>query len=274
MNKETQLEVMGGREVARSVSQSFDVESIFRLAIEKGGGVETIERLMAIRREMKSEAAKEAYDAAMAAFQAECPVILKTKGVSTNAGTLAYKYAPLENIIAQVAPTLQKHGFSFKFDTDVASVQGWVIAKCIVTHAQGHSETSTAKFPMGTKTQIMSETQVYASALTFASRRVFCNAFGLVTAGEDTDGATGKPKPAGPSTLAAETKVQDFATELWDLLKGEMRKDPKWNPKTWQGHNNWLWKHEILDAAAEQAAPHLSPEKFKTVIAAVKARLA
>lgn len=269
MSKELELVPQGEREVGRPIPQSFDVESIFRLAIEKGGGVETIERLMAIRREMKAESAKAAYDAAMATFQAECPVILKTKGVNTNSGALAYKYTPLESIITQVAPTLQRHGFSFKFDTDVQSVVGWVIARCIVTHAQGHNETSTAKFPMGTKTQIMSETQVYASALTFASRRVFCNAFGIVTAGEDMDGATGKPKPAGPSTLAAEPSVKDLAQELWTLLK-PVRGDKQ----NWAVANQWLWREEILDGGTDEAAPNLTAKRFAEVIAKTKASLA
>ena len=203
------------------------------------------------------------------AFQADCPRILKTKGVNTDAGSLAYKFTPLEDIISQVSPLLQKHGFSFKFDTDVSSVVGWVVAKCIVTHSSGHFEISTAKFPLGGKTKIMSDTQVYGAAMTFASRRVFCNAFGIVTAGEDNDAIGHKPKPAGPSTLAPDsTEIKDLARELWNILKSVRGVKPDWGQA-----NVWLWREEILDAAAEESAPHLSAVKFRDVIAKAKAKL-
>lgn len=193
-------------QVATQSPIKFDIESIFRLAIEKEGTAETLEKLMGIRRELNAETARKAFDEAMAAFQAECPPVSKTKGVPTESGALAYKYAPFENIIAIVKPCLQRHGFSYTLDTDTSSAPGWVIAICHVMHSGGHTRPSTAKFPLGTKTRLMSDTQVYASALTFASRRVFCNAFGIVTAGEDVNGATARPKPASPKVATEKTR--------------------------------------------------------------------
>lgn len=247
---------------------AFNIESIFQLAIEKQGTAEVLERLMGIRRELNAEASKKAFDEAMAAFQAECPPVLKTKSVSTNAGTKAYSYAPLETVIATVKPYLERHGFSFAFDTDTSSQPGWVIAKCDVTHCAGHSVSKAAKFPLGTKTGIMSETQVYASALTFATRRVFQNAFGIVCEGEDVNGATDRVKPAGPSTMASEPTVKEYAAELWALLKpvrGEAR--------NWDEANQWLWLEEITDGAIPETAPNLTPKRFKEVIALAKERL-
>lgn len=248
-------------EVARPI-QSFDIESAFRLAIEKGAGVEAMTTLMNVRRELNAEAAKKAFDMAMALFQAECPVISKTVGVPTSGGVIAYKFSPFEQIIAAVKPLLQKHGFSYALDTDTESQGGWVIAKCRITHSGGHEIVSTAKFPLGTKTGIMSETQVYAAALTFASRRVFCNAFGIVTAGEDKNGITSKEKPANPSALQpSDLSAKEVAQKIWDLLKpirGEGRK--------WDAANQWLWKNELLDAAAGEGMPDLSAEKMKLLI--------
>ena len=40
----------------------FDIESVFRYAIEKGGGPETMTTLMNIRRELNSEAALKAFN--------------------------------------------------------------------------------------------------------------------------------------------------------------------------------------------------------------------
>jgi hypothetical protein len=222
-----------------------------------------------VRRELKAEQAKEAFDTALAAFQEECPIIQKDKGVPDRSGKTAYRYAPLESIAVQMKPYLQKHGFNYSFDTDTASELGWVIAKCIVTHREGHSRTSTAKFPLGTKTQIMSDTQVYAAALTFANRRAICNAFGLILAGEDMDGQTGRIKPQGPSSMQpTEPTVKELARELWTLLKSV-----RGTEQNWAAANDWLWREELLDAAAEERAPDLSPARFKQVIDLAKERL-
>jgi hypothetical protein len=256
-------------EVARV--PSFDIESIFKLAIEKEGTADTLEKLMGIRREINAELSKKAFDESMAAFQAECPPVKKTKSVATNSGARAYSYAPLEHIIAEVKPYLEKHGFSYAFDTDTSSIAGWVIARCDVTHKGGHMVSKTAKFPLGTKTGIMSETQVYAAALTFASRRVFQNAFGIVCEGEDMDGRTQKEKPAGPSTVApSEISANELAAKLWVLLKpvrGEKR--------DWNAANQWLWKMEILDPAnPNDVCPNLPANRFEQVIAEVKKMIA
>lgn len=263
MKNDTQL-VLADKETAIQ-RQSLGVESfesLARYAIEKGVPLESI---VAVRRELKAEADKAAFDAALAAFQAECPVIRKTKGVSDNVGKLLYSYAPFELIIAQVSPLLQKYGFSFQLDTDTSSQDGWVVAKCHVTHAAGHCRTSTAKFPLGTGTRLMSQTQVYAAALSFASRRVFCNAFGLVCAGEDDDGAAGaKPKPQGPSTQAPpDLSTRQIAQDLWNLLKPVRGQE-----RDWKKANAWMWDNAVLSDT--EAAPELTKERFREVIESAK----
>lgn len=163
-----------------------DAEALIALAIEKNVSVDTMERLLAMRRELKAERAKEQFDKAMAAFQAECPIIKKTKGVNTDSGDLAYKYAPLECIVEQVKGFLNKHGFSYCVDQPEAK-QGYVKVALTVKHTFGHSEVTSVALPLGNKTRIMSQTQVEAAALTFAKRYAFCNALGILTGDEDTD---------------------------------------------------------------------------------------
>lgn len=165
--------------------QELSVEAIIQSAITNNVPVETMERLLAMRRELKQEAAKEAYDTAMAAFQSECPTIVKTKEVFTKNGQLAYKYAPIESIVQQVAPYLKKHGFSYS--TTMELKENGVRVVCKITHEAGHSEESPMEVPFGTQTQIMSNSQVAAAASTFAKRYAFCNAFGILTGDEDTD---------------------------------------------------------------------------------------
>ena len=168
-------------------------EMLIAKAIDKNVPVETMERLLVMRRELKAEWAKAEFDKAMSAFQSDCPIIKKTKSVKTNAGDLAYKYAPLESIVEQVKDILRKHGFSYSVDQPAAK-QGYIKVALTVKHQSGHSEVTCVELPLGNKTRIMSQTQVEAAALTFAKRYAFCNAFGILTGDEDTDSkrATGE----------------------------------------------------------------------------------
>lgn len=167
------------------VSRNVSIEAVIQNAIDKGVPVETMERLLAMRRELKAEASKEAYDRAMSLFQEECPVIQKTKQVKNKDGKLLYAYAPIESIVTQVKSLVKKHGFSYTIDTKTEESQ--LTAICKVTHEQGHSDTSRFTVPADSGSSIMSAPQKAAAALTFAKRYAFCNAFGILTGDEDTD---------------------------------------------------------------------------------------
>lgn len=167
--------------------ENTSVEGLISQAISTNVSVETMERLLALRNQIKAEAAKESFDTAMAQFQAQCPTIVKTKEVKTRGGMVAYKYAPIESIVAQVKKPLQNNGFSYKTQIDLT--EKGVRATIRVTHAAGHSEETSMEVPLGNKTEIMSLSQVTAAASTFAKRYAFCNAFGILTGDEDTDGA-------------------------------------------------------------------------------------
>ncbi len=171
-------------------TQAVNVESLISQGIEKGLSVDTMERLLAMRRELKAEFAKEAYDKAMAKFQSECPTIKKTKEVKTKSGDIAYRYAPLESIVEQVKVPLQQNGFSYSSNMELLENGITKVKASIkITHELGHNEVTDMTVPLGNKTQIMSDSQVIAAAQTFAKRYAFCNAFGILTGDEDNDGA-------------------------------------------------------------------------------------
>src|SRR6266853_526186 len=166
--------------------QDNQVDILITQAIDKGVSVETLERLLAMRRELKIEYAKESFNRSMADFQSECPIIKKSKKVyNTKTGTFLYSYAPLDTIVYQVKDLLQKHGFSYSIKSTPDTQ--YAIVSCIVKHIHGHEEIHTLKFPLGKQTDIMSDTQYYAAAHTFTTRYVFCDAFGIVTGNTDTD---------------------------------------------------------------------------------------
>lgn len=267
------LIVQGGEKsgaiARRNTLPPIDIGELISKAVDSKSAVEVIKELRALAIDERERDAKAQFDEAMSAFQDECQPILKEKAVPDRSGKTAYKYAAIEMIEMQIRPLCRKYGFSHTFDMDTTAPDGWVIALCIVTHTAGHSRISKGKFPLGTKTAIMSDTQQFASALTFANRRALQNAYGLVIAGEDVDGATGKLKPQGPSSMQpTETGVKELAQQLWDVLK-PVRGDQR----NWNQANQWLWKFELLDAGVPETAPDLSPEKFKIVIAKAKAKL-
>ena len=188
-------------------------EALIAQGIDKGMPVETMERLLSMRRELKAEWAKEQYDQAMAAFQAECPTIKKTKSVKTKSGVVAYKYAPIEAIVAQVKALLQRHGFSYT--TRMELLPDGVKAIVTVKHTAGHHEDSPMQVPFGSKTDIMSQSQVAAAAQTFAKRYAFCNAFGILTGDEDTDAV---PLPA-QDNAAVQASSFDRAVKMLRACK-------------------------------------------------------
>lgn len=205
---------MAPQEPAKDTS----VETFISQAIQSNVPIETLERLLAMRDKIKAERAKELFDSAMADLQGEIPMIQKTKEVKTNSGKVAYKYAPIESIVEQIKPYLQKHGFSYSSSMEV--LDNGVKATIKVKHRDGHFETSEMQVPLGNKTDIMSASQVVAAAQTFAKRYAFCNAFGIMTGDEDTDGKDiGKdaPKIDYKAKLAASRNLAELKA-VWETL--------------------------------------------------------
>lgn len=189
----TAVEVQRPSEPA-SIQMSQSADQLIAQAIDKGVTVETMEKLLAMRRELKSEWAREQYNIAMAAFQAECPVIEKRKTArDDNKNKDLYKYAPLDDIVDQVHILIAKHGFSYTFRQENDGVK--VKVECIVSHSAGHSESSVMETGLATKTNIMSGPQQIASTVTFNKRYAFCNAFGIMTGDEDMDAAKNVVEP-------------------------------------------------------------------------------
>lgn len=209
MKEQQELVHMPKGELARQDSLGFggvNVQALIEKSIDSKSAVEVLERLMALRNQVKAENAKAAYDRALAAFQSECPIIVKRKAGAQN----AYRYAPLDHIIGQVKDLLKSHSFSYTLTSDIAD--GWVKAICTVKHDGGHSEPSEFKCPIDGKNPMMTAPQRYGGAMTFAKRYAFCNAFGILTADEDKDAAPAPARPKGP-------KVATEATRQWMLAQ-------------------------------------------------------
>lgn len=146
--------------------------------------IETIKELRALQKEMKEDAAQEAFVHAMADFQKVCPVIKKTKPVKNKQGVLVYNYAPLDSIVAQTKEYIANSNLAYTFK--VTNTEKELTATCIVKHIDGHSEETSFVVPIGSES-FMTDVQKFGARATFAKRNAFLNAFGISTGDEDTD---------------------------------------------------------------------------------------
>ena len=194
-NKEVKMEKEKSVVVVKTgdlVSNRTNAELLISQAIDAKCTVETMEKLLAMRRELKAERAKEDYNAALSRFQADCPTIKKTISVKEKTGGTRYKYAPLDEIIRQVKDLLRENGFSYTFDAKFEPAAdekkaGAQIITCTARHIGGHSETAEFRSPVDVSAY-MSEVQKHGAAMTFAKRYAFCEVFGIMTGDDDTDG--------------------------------------------------------------------------------------
>lgn len=205
--QETQVIPAAPQQVVAPVETTPDAFGLIAMAVQKGTlDIETIKELRALQKEMKADAAREAYVSAMAAFQAECPTVDKTKKVLNKDGSVRYVYAPLDVIVTQVRSILGKHGLSYSIDA-TQTPEG-ITATCKVTHLLGHFEVSSFTVPVD-KEGYMTAPQKVASALTFAKRYAFTNVLGILTGDEDTDA----------TDVKAEKKPRDIKADIVFLLR-------------------------------------------------------
>jgi ERF superfamily len=158
-------------------------------ALERGQ-VEFLERLYQLQVQWEAKEARDAFFAAMAALQAECPIIKKTKQ-----GPKA-KYAPLEDVERELKPLRAKYGFSVWFYTERRGDHLWGYAT--VAHKQGHKEDmghqdiqylhAEDTRASGATRGGMNQTQADAGTSSYLQRYILGKAFNLSFEGDDQDG--------------------------------------------------------------------------------------
>lgn len=161
-----------------------NAQNLIERAIDAGSGVETLSSLFDLQQRISAENARREYFMALAAFQATCPEIKKTKKGGS------WKYAPLDSIIKQLGGHPERYGFSFRFDED--STPDGKTVRCIVTHSGGHSEVSTVFVPTYVGAGKTNAAQDAGGASTYGRRYSLANAFGLVI-DDDDDGESAGP---------------------------------------------------------------------------------
>jgi len=197
--EEQSVEVVRPQQTIQPHNQDNTVEGFISAAIQQQLPVETIERFLAMRKELKADQAKEAFTMATAQFQKDCPVIARTKEVKNKEGKVTYRYAPLDSIILQVKKTLGENNLAYDFSETRTKKE--ITVTCTITHSLGHTKSSSFTVEIGSEAY-MTDTQKYGARNTFAKRYAFMNVLGIATGDEDTDARelTQKPPKLNPAT--------------------------------------------------------------------------
>ena len=173
------------------------VNLIQRASTDPAFDLEKLDRLLDVKERWEREEARKAYVAALAAFKRNPPKLVKDRQVdfSSKGGRTKYNYASLGDVASQVAAGLAEHGLSHGWS--VYQDDGVVTVACVLTHAQGHSESVKITAPRddsGNKNSI----QQIGSAITYLERYTLMAITGLAAHDTDDDGQGAGARPSQP----------------------------------------------------------------------------
>ncbi len=190
-----------------------DVSGLVRLAIEQKVPVEVLERLVALQERVTAQNAEKAMAEALAAFQAACPSIGRTKTAEMKKDgrkLYEYQFAPLDEIARVIRPHLANAGLSYTHDGEVTDRT--VRVTCTLQHAEGATRTATFTGPIDTSGG-KNPIQQVASARSYGRRYTLIDVLGLTT-GDDDDGQSAGSKEPETLSEAAAADMEALADEV------------------------------------------------------------
>lgn len=173
--------------IERQPAQVPSVAAMLQAVIERGvtqENVGALEKLVGLYERMEEKNAEKAFATAFNALQTEMRGVKATRAVPNNDGSVRYKFAGYEEIMEQVRPMLEKHGFTVTFSTDFA--EGRLIKTCTLQHTGGHSKSNKFAVRIGSGPPKATETQADGAASTYAKRFALCDALNILIE-HDTD---------------------------------------------------------------------------------------
>ncbi len=203
-----------GTELAVSTPTPMD---LLVIATNQGADVDKIAKLMDLQLRWEANEARKAFVVAMNAFKADPPEIIKNKLVQFK--DVRYKHATLDQVCDAVTAALSKHGISHRWSID--EVDQWIKVTCILTHEQGHSETTALGGPPD-QTGSKNALQARASTVTYLERYTHLAATGLAATDDGQGGAT-------PEVVGKIEKAETF--EALDVVFKEQFKAANGNTR-------------------------------------------
>lgn len=154
-----------------------------------------LEKFLDLQIKMENRQAEAALNKALTEFQAECPIIPKTKKAHNS------NYAPYDEIKHIVKPIAHKHGLSWTFSVnDKSETEKEMIVT--VRHILGAQFQSRYSFPSMDDGGKMNSSQRTKSSNSYAKRAALENALDIATAEMDDDAKRATDTPATNEQLA------------------------------------------------------------------------
>jgi hypothetical protein len=208
-------------EPKQEIVRRIEPNALLQTALEKGSSVETLERLLALAKDVRAEQAREAFNRALADFQRDCPPITKSKTAkiaTRTGGSYSYSYTPLEDIIEKIVPVMAPLGLSVSYR--MGGTKDSVHAVAIITHELGHfKESGEVHMPVVAGAVGVNPAQCVGIAATYARRYALLAVTGISPQGEDTDAT---PPEAEEQPRTAEQPSPNFQANH-EALKNENR---------------------------------------------------
>lgn len=176
-------------------------------------------------REMRAEAARNAYSVAMAAFKSEVTSVVRSKLI-TDGPLKNKKHADLFDVVGAATASLSSHGLSVSWET-LEEQKDWIRIACRVKHVAGHSESVPFGGPVDTGPG-RNAIQARKSTITYLERFTMLMALGLAEKDGDDDGAGGKQETTDITALLVglgATTTSAAALAYWRVNKESLKDD-------------------------------------------------
>jgi len=187
VTENTDTNTLPANEERKDIAPLSEMGRLMQYALDKDK-VEALEKLYKIKREEDAIQCKKEFDYHFSLMQAEFkPVKRDTDGNKTKAGSVAFKYAPIEKYIETNGFAITKHGFSHKWTTKELETGSLEVR--IHISGWGHTYSGTATvIPPAEENSLISQAQKASIRNGFGKRITLAEGYGMVTEGEDNDG--------------------------------------------------------------------------------------
>jgi hypothetical protein len=211
---------MQDEKAGTAIIRRIEPNALLQAAVEKGASVETLEKLLALAKDVRAEQAREAFNRAFAEFQSKCPPITKSKTAkiaTRTGGSYSYSYTPLEDITEKIVPVMAPLGLSVSYR--MGGTKDSVHAVAIITHEMGHfKESGEVHMPVVAGGVGANPAQCVGIAATYARRYALLAVTGISPQGEDPDaappnGTDSEPQGAQQSTSDLQSKHEELKNE-------------------------------------------------------------
>lgn len=179
---------------------------LLQMAVSQGANLDQLDKLMQLQERWEANEARKAFVAAMAAFKSEPLRVIKSKQVSIPGGA-KFSHATLADVVDAAVAGMGAHGLSHRWITSQSANE--ITVTCVVTHALGHSEsTSLTCKPddSGKKNAI----QQVASAITYLERYTLQAALGIAASDMQEDDGRGTSHQVEMLSDEQQAQLQDL----------------------------------------------------------------